>query len=77
MYFLIKVNVNYQIFLFEILCNITRMKNIQKSEIMKTKKDCYGFGKKLPWHFGNEDDFHPIVNWPIILGLKYQKLSEF
>ena len=53
------------------------MKNIQKSEIMKTKKDCYGSGKKLPWHFGNEDDFHPLVSWPIILGLKYQKLSEF
>jgi len=52
------------------------MKYIQKSEIMKTKRDCYGSGKKLPWHFGNEDDFHLVVSWPIILGLKYQKLSE-
>jgi hypothetical protein len=33
---------------------------------MKTKKDNYCSGKKLPWHFGGEDGFHPVVTWPVI-----------
>lgn len=28
---------------------------------MKTKKDFYASGKKLPWHFDNEDGFYPKV----------------
>ena len=32
---------------------------------MKTKKDTFGSGKKLPWHFDNEDGFHPMRIPPI------------
>lgn len=31
---------------------------------MKTKKDNYTSGKKLPWHFGSEDDFRPLSILP-------------
>ena len=31
---------------------------------MKTKKDNYTSGKKLPWHFGSEDGFHPLSILP-------------
>lgn len=34
---------------------------------MKIKKDNYGTGRKLPWHFGNEDGFHPVVVLPILV----------
>ena len=27
---------------------------------MKTKKDNYASGRKLPWHFGSEDGFYPV-----------------
>jgi len=33
---------------------------------MKTKKDNYGSGKKLPWHFDNEDGFYPKRIPPIM-----------
>ena len=32
---------------------------------MKTKKDNFSSGKKLPWHFDNEDGFHPLLIMPI------------
>ena len=28
---------------------------------MKTKKDFYASGKKLPWHFDNDSEFYPKV----------------
>ena len=31
---------------------------------MKAKKDTYASGKKLPWHFDNEDGFYPKVIKP-------------
>ena len=33
---------------------------------MKTKKDFYASGKKLPWHFDNEDGFYPKVIKPTL-----------
>jgi hypothetical protein len=31
---------------------------------MKTKKDNYTSGKKLPWHFDSEDEFRPLITLP-------------
>ena len=33
---------------------------------MKAKKDTYTSGKKLPWHFDNEDGFYPKVIKPTL-----------
>lgn len=33
---------------------------------MKAKKDVYASGKKLPWHFDNEDGFYPKVIKPTL-----------
>lgn len=36
---------------------------------MRAKKDNYGSGKKLPWHFDNEDGFYPVMKYPEIRDL--------
>ena len=34
---------------------------------MKTKKVDYGSGKKLPWHFDNDDGFRPYSISPKLI----------